>query len=464
MPRFDRGSLALVAFATVVAVYLAFAPALFNDGDTSWHLAAGRWMLDARSVPDTDPFSFTFAGKPWTAHEWLAEILMASVFAAASWSGLAVMTAGAVGGLVLLLGAELRRWLPVRRVIVALTLVTAMLAPFMLVRPHVMAWLLLAGWTIMLMRARERHRAPPPAAALLMVIWANLHGSFVLGLVLVGVFALEALLLEQDRRRAFAGWATFGLTSLGLSVLTPHFLHGLLYPIQVSSMKALPLIMEWRRTDLVRDLPFIAIVAGTAALLLIRRVRMSAVRVILLAAILYLAFSHVRHQPLVAILGTLLLAEPLSRLSQATPTRSSSGIALSAAAFALGMLLIALVRIPLALPRRDSASNPVTAIRHVPSELRGQPVFNNYGFGGPLILAGIRPFIDGRGDMYGDALMLEHQRISDGDANAFGHAVNRWRIRWTILAPNDRLVPVLDRSAGWRRVHSDPWAVVHARD
>jgi hypothetical protein len=456
---FDRGAVVLLGFVLVVSAALAVASAVFNDGDTSWHLAAGRWILAQRSVPDADPFSFSFAGQPWTAHEWLAEIVMAGVFGAASWGGLAVLTAGAAGGLLLLLGLELRRWLPAPRVILALTLVAAILAPFTLARPHIFAWPLLAGWTIVLMRAREAHRAPPMAAALLMIVWANLHASFIVGLVLIGVFALEALVQEPDRRRAFMGWAHFGLASLALSLLTPHGVHGLLYPLQVSSMKALPLIMEWRRTDPAQDWLFLAIVAGVGLLVLVRRPRLSVVRIVLLAAVLYLAMAHVRHQPLVAILGVLLLAGPLS--GEARPVR---GAALSVVAFALGLALIAAVRIPLAVPRQDSASNPLTAIAHIPSELRMRPVLNSYGFGGPLILAGIRPYIDGRGDMYGDGFMFEHQRIIQGDARALDGAVNRWGIGWTILEPENPLVALLDRSPGWHRVYGDRWAIVHARN
>lgn len=460
---FDRGSVVLLLFALAVAAYLAFAPALFNDGDTSWHLGAGKLILDTMSVPDTDPFSFTFAGRPWIAHEWLAEVMMAAAFAAASWGGLAVLTAGAVASLLMLLGAELRRWLPVSRVIIALTLVTATLAPFILARPHVLAWPILAGWTILLLRAREQHRAPSPFAALPMLLWANLHGSFVLGLFLAGCFAFEALLREQNRYRTFIDWAGFGLTALLLSLLTPHGLHGLLYPLQVSSMKALPLIMEWRRTDVFRDWPFVAIVIGTAALVLIRRPQLSPVRLILLAAVLYLAFSHVRHQPLVAILGALLLAEPLSRSQHTTLPRATADRKAWPLALGIGLLLIAAVRIPVALPRQDSASNPIAAIRSLPADLLGRPVFNSYGFGGPLILHGVRPYIDGRGDMYGDAFMLEHQRIILGDTVAFGRAADKWGIGWTLLAPDDPLVAALDRSAQWERRYADQWAVVHAR-
>ncbi|UZK67422.1 hypothetical protein [Sphingomonas sp. M1-B02] len=453
----DKGTIALLAFALAVTAYLCFAGALFNDGDTSWHLAAGRLILATGAVPQGDPFSFTFAGHAWTAHEWLAEVVMAGVYRLAAWGGLAVLFAGAVGALILLLGGALRRWLPMRRVVIALTLVVAMLAPFILARPHVLAWPLLAGWTILLLRAREEMRPPPILAALLMVVWANLHASFIVGLGLVGVFALEALIDEPDKRRVVLGWGVFGVTALAASLLTPHLGQGLLYPLQVSGMKALPLIQEWRRTDPAQDWLFLAVVAGTVLLVAVRRPRLAVVRWLLLAAILYLAFAHVRHQPLVAILGVLLLARPLG---SAAPPHSARASLLG---FALGLLLIAAIRVPLALPRQDSESNPVTAIAQLPAELRARPLLNSYGFGGPLILAGIRPYIDGRGDMYGDAFLFEHQRIVDGDAAAFARAVRRWGIGWTMLSPDAPLVAALDRAPAWQRIYADRWAVVHVR-
>ena len=460
MPQRDHGAAALLLFALLVVAFLIFSPQLFNDGDTSWHLAAGRLILDTRAVPGSDPFSFTAAGQPWTAHEWLAEVTMAAAFRAASWGGVAVLGASAVGALLLLLGAELHRRLSSRHVALALALVLAVLAPFTLARPHVFAWPLLAGWTILLLRAREAHRAPPLASAMLMIVWSNLHASFVMGLGLVAVFALEALVEETGRGRALRGWATFGILSLASALLTPHGLQGLLYPLQVSSMKALPMIMEWRPTTFAQDATFLAVVTGTALLLLLRRVRVPLVRALLLAGLLYLAMSHVRHQPLVAILGPLLLAEPLSRRSGHEPRPLPAWLSI---AFGLGVLLLAAVRIPLSLPRSDSASNPVTAIAHLPTALRSRPVLNSYGFGGPLILAGIRPFIDGRGDMYGDAFMFEHGRVIDGDPAAFARDVRRWGIGWTILEPHAPLVRLLDNSPDWRRAYADQWAIVHVR-
>ncbi len=180
---------------------------IFNDGDVSWHIATGQWILAHRALPHTDPFSFTWAGKPWVPIEWLAEVLMAAAFAIARYSGIAALVTAALMALHALVffnaARFVRPWIAVGAVI-AMDLV---LIPMMLARPHVLAWPLIAFWTWLMLRAREGDRAPPLAAALLMVLWANLHGSFVMGLAIAGAFGLEALIASSDRPRALANGA-----------------------------------------------------------------------------------------------------------------------------------------------------------------------------------------------------------------------------------------------------------------
>ena len=71
--------LAPIAIAVLVYAVVLFAPQVLNDGDTWSHIAVGQWIIQNHAVPRTDPFSFTLAGAPWGAHEWLAELAMAQV-------------------------------------------------------------------------------------------------------------------------------------------------------------------------------------------------------------------------------------------------------------------------------------------------------------------------------------------------------------------------------------------------
>jgi hypothetical protein len=309
------------------------------------------------------------------------------------------------------------------------------------------------------MRARERHRAPPLAAALLMLVWANLHASFAFGLVMIPFFALEALIQERDRKWALLNWGLFALVSLAVTLVNPSGVQGLLYAFQVSSMKILPLINEWRPSSLSKDPLFFAMTAIAAVAIVLRKPRLSVPRLLLIAALFYLALTHARHQALFGIVSLLLVAPSLGHWGTAED-EFPRGAAIT---LAVGLLLISAIRLVAPMPHRDTPVYPGAAIASVPPALRSQPVLNAYDFGGALILHGVAPFIDGRADMYGDEHTAEAYAIERGDAQEFNAAVERWGIRWTILHPGERLVSVLDRDPAWRRAYADKYAVIHVR-
>lgn len=450
----------LVAIAAALAaLYAAFAKSIFNDGDTGWHLAAGDWIIGHRAIPHSDVFSFTLRGHPWVAHEWLAELIMAAAFRSAGWSGLALATAAAFATTLLIAGLRAARTMPIRYVLALIALLASALSPGLLARPHVLAWALLAIWLEVLLRARERNKAPPLAAAALMTVWANLHASFIFGLAIAAAFALEAVLAAADRRSTVFAWGLFGLLSLSAALITPNGLEGLLYPFQVSGMKALPLIAEWRTMSLPQDWMFLVLVLGVAGAAFRRWRRIGIVRIGLLALLIAMGVLHARHQAVFAIVAVMaIVPAAFGRRSESARLTRPALLLLAAVG-----LLIAAARLIVPFNRGESANWPLRAIAAVPAELRTQPVLNSYGFGGPLILMGIAPFIDGRADMYGDDFTIVHDRMVGGDKAELRAAEIRWNLRWAILAPSDGLAQVLARDPQWRLTYSDRWAMVFIR-
>jgi hypothetical protein len=166
------------------------------------------------------------------------------------------------------------------------------------------------------------------------------------------------------------------------------------------------------------------------------------------------------------ILASMIVTPKLAHPSreQAAPLFASPAAArLWIAAAAMAALVILGARAMIPLVPRETLANPRSLIAHVPGELRSQPVLNEYAIGGPLILAGIRPFIDGRADMYGDAFFSDYLKIIDGDMPLFNRVVRKYGIRWTILQADNRLIPLLDASPEWRRLYSDSVGVIHVR-
>jgi hypothetical protein len=334
------------------------------------------------------------------------------------------------------------------------------LIPMMLARPHLLAWVLVALWTWLMLRAREQDRAPPLAAALLMVIWANLHGSFVMGLVIAGAFGLEALVGAADRTRVLRQWGLFGAACLIAVFINANGVEGVLHPLQIANLAMLPLIDEWKPSNPAVTPFFFAVLAATLILLWLKRPRLPAVRWLLLGALLILALLQVRHQAVLAIVAAMILPRGFAKdVVAAAAARSLVPIA------AVGIAAMVVVRAALPISPVENEANPWKLIAAVPPQLRSQPVLNGYSMGGPLILSGIRPYVDGRGDMYGDELVVGYTHIRDGDAAALAAAVQRWNIRWAIL-PNryTKLLALLDRSPGWRRIYKDGVGVIYVRD
>ena len=139
----------------------AFSPAALNDGDTWTHVATGQWILAHGAIPRVDPFSYTFAGQPWTAHEWLSEVVMALAYRAAGWSGVALLTGAAAATAIFVMARRAARDLSGVALLVLVALAALLVAPSLLARPHILALPLLALWADALFAAREADRAPP---------------------------------------------------------------------------------------------------------------------------------------------------------------------------------------------------------------------------------------------------------------------------------------------------------------
>jgi hypothetical protein len=454
----------------VLLLFLALAPfalsnrsAIFDDGDVSWHIATGRWILQ-HGIPTADPFSHTMNGHPWVAHEWLPDIVFGAAFNVAGFAGVAAVVGLALLALFAILAVWLRHKVSAPLLVIAMLAMVIVLAPFLFARPHVLVWPLVAGWTAMLLHYRDSRRAPPLPAALLMTLWTNMHGSFPLGLVIAGAIALDSLVEAGWPRRLLSRWLLFSLASIGAALLNANGVPGLTYPFATLGMETLPAIQEWNPSN-PSDTPwFYATVIAAVGFALYRGVRFSLGELLLMLFLLAMAFLQVRHQSWLAIVAVLILPPRMAKQRATTlganpdlPARTLM-IGLSAAA-----LLLVAGRFLFPVIPADNGFNPKAALAHVPPALRARPVFNEYSFGGPLILAGIRPYIDGRADMYGDKFFRDYLAVLNGEVDAYDKAVERYGIAWTMLPPDSHLARRLDRSPGWRRIYRDRVAVVHVR-
>lgn len=470
--------------ATAIVALLAWAAAigrggqLLRDPDVFSHIAVGRWILAHREVPAGDVFSHSMPGARWIAHEWLVEVATALLYDRLGWAALAVAGATCFAAALAILAYALLRYLPIAAMAAAALAAWGLCFPHLVARPHVVVFPLLVVWTAVLVAARADNRAPPPwhalGLALVMVLWANIHGSHVFGLGLAGMFAAEAVFDAADRRaawKAVRGWGVFLALALAAALATPHGLSGLLFPFEVQRMSyALSWIDEWQQPDMQRghvlELWLMLVLLGALSLGL----RLPVTRIVMVLVILHMALVHQRHAELLGLCAPLIVAPPLAaelrRLGDAPFARSLRDWlrAASSAGLRRGALAAAVViaigvgawRLPgLVVPNTYVPAAAVEAVKR--AGITGR-VFNGYDVGGYLMFAGIAPFIDGRLDMYGEPLLRRFNALAD-----MPKLLADFDIGWTLFHPADPHVAELDRLPGWRRFHADAVAVVHVR-
>jgi hypothetical protein len=452
---------ALVGYAVCL-----FAPQLLNDGDTYWHIATGQWILLHHTVPTTDPFSYTFVGAPWVAHEWLSELIMAAAFRLGGWSGVVILFAGVTALAIGLLARHITRWLDPLPAAVVVVIAASCISPSLLARPHVLVLPLIELWTFGLLLARERMFVPWLMLPLI-PLWANLHGSFIFAGLLVCPFAVEAVLASgKEWHVSTVQWGLFLAAAIVLASATPQGWHGIVFPIHLLTMQGLSLIVEWQAPNFQVVQPIELAMMAVMYICMSRGVRIPVLRLLVLMGLLHLALQQTRHQMLAGVVGALVLAEPLGRSLSVIPASAQTWGRLRFLVPACSLMLAALLtalRIAYPFEVSDQRNAPVTALRHVPAELAATPVLNDYNFGGYLIFRGLRPFIDGRADMYQDQFLNEYVEIMRPNQTRLLQAIESHNIRWTLLSAGSPIVEILDTLPGWHRLYEDSVAVVHAR-
>jgi hypothetical protein len=469
---------------TYVYLYFLFqGKDLLYDGDTYSHIAAGRWILEHGVVPTQDPFSHTMPGAPWTAFEWLSQVILAVAHQWGGWTGLVALTALSLSATVALLTRALLRTLEPIYVVMFAALAISMTHGHVLARPHMLAMPLMVIWTIELVRASEEHRAPRLWLLPLMTLWANLHGGFTLGIGFAFAFALEALLAARGRPHFTSiarSWGLFLVLAVACSLLTPHGPRGLWVTWQVlfQDNYALSRIGEWRSPNFHIFQPLELWLLGALAVALHQGIRLPPVRLLLLLGLIHLSLKHIRNVELIGLLAPLFLASPLAahwrQRQQAKPQLEIADRFFSKVARPAGQgAIVVSISVFLAAPLWISQARPIhppeeivptAAIRAAQDAGLKGPVLNAYEWGGYLIYLGVPVFIDGRSDMYRDAFIKDYvSALELHTTDGLEKLIDKHKVAWTMLPPELSAVALLDRLPGWRRVYTDKTAVVHAR-
>ena len=513
LPAFCRPTLADLIGVFLIGTILAIGGSrLFGDADPATHVATGSWILANQQVPRTDPFSATHPGS-WFAHEWLADVLFARLHDAAGWDGLVVLSALLVATAHVLLFRHLvRRGDDVLLAFVATVLAAAASSSHWLARPHLIGALILVIWVRVLDGVGRCRIRPAMLFALppLALVWANMHGGFLVGLGVLAIWAISAS-LPLPARPCGASPRSWWLALAGSSAATlvnPYgpALHAHLLAFFAVPRARLRAIVEFAPPSLSDRagiavylfllIALIGIAAGTRAFILARRATprpgpvpppggpsdpathpLQPAPLLAFAAAAVAALTSVRHIEIAAIFGALVLSEGGSawlRLRLITADRAAweawHRYETRHGGFVFALAVLAAVALtwtsllppsgfdPLRFPVRE-----VAALRRAGISPAG-PVLAPDWWGGYLILEwpGARVFVDGRSDMYGDAFMENYARIYSA-APDWPARLDQAGIEWALLPVDAPLARAMARSAAWVRWRDSAAGIVFRR-
>jgi hypothetical protein len=485
---FERLSTAL--FFVGVAGAACFMPA---QSDTWWHLRAGEEIWRSRTVALRDTFSHTAYGAYWPDHEWLTQVLFYGLYRA---GGLKLLTA-------VMAGAATVTWIIVwrltpggyrlRLLLLCLALTSSSIA--WSIRPQVLTLLCLASTAFLLHRRRLRW------LPLLFLVWANLHGAVLLGLVVLAAATAGTALTDRREAASLLGTLLLCCAATSVTPLGPSFWTEMVLSLgRIDQYQ----IQEWRRPQLSDPafLPFWPLALGLFVLVVLQRPwrdsRLLRSPVVCGAlAILPLAFMAGRNVPPLMLLAVPAVATLLTAIAvgpDGAPARRWSGLkALPHATFSIGQptpavsigqpaavraerpvlnaavlataVLIALGSVSYAWARETDRLGwsplPDAAIAAVAS--CPERLYNRYGDGGYLIwfVRSHKVFLDGRQDPYPSTLIEEQIRVET--SGNYEETFRRFGVRCAFVL-SDSIVARRLSAAGWRTTYQDEmWGVFVTR-
>lgn len=484
---------------------------VLNDADTGWHIRNGDQILQTGQLPTTDSFSYTHAGKTWFAWEWLADVWLALVH---QWMGLngIALWANLTFALTFTL---LFRWILAWKTHLLITLSLVALASLAstihwLARPHLFSMFFLLVWQIILNRVQNSEDSKKILwiLPLLILVWVNLHGAFVVGLVHLLIFTFGNYLtsltssdqvLSNNARRL--SWQFAKLTVIcGLaSLINPYGwrLYQHIIESYLQSQFLVDKITEFASPDFhsggVKF--FEAILLICIIMLAICRERLTFIEIGLLIFWIHLSLFSVRHIPLATLVVTPIAAHHLSRFFFLIPNDDSirpwiansieiinryaqtflrfecqfKGYVYPSIALAV---TIAICFNQGKLGERkifeigfNPKLFPVKASSFIEEKQFQGNLFTTDSWGGYMIYRFFphhKVFFDGRSDMYGRTLIQDYEDLVKLK-HSWNQLLEKYAIRWILLPSNYGMATALKESNAWQVIYDDQHALIFVK-
>lgn len=471
--------------ATFLASVLLGWRMLNTDGDLGRDLTLGNIILTTHRIPTTDLLSWTRAGEPRPAYEWLAQLAFGAANRVFGLDGVVVLVsliiASAFG--IVVADAVRRSGMPLLSMLVC-GLAAIASSIHWLARPHIFSFLFLALWLGGLEEVRRGPTRWSVGLPLLMAIWANTHGGFIFGfaawIAYLGGWMWDWVRHKVDRDVGRRLLAT-GALSLVASAVTPDLWRNWQAVLANRSAFILSQTVETMppRLAMPAAWPFFALVVlGLAAALLNAR-RLRADHVLLLAGLASAGLLMARNIPLFAIAAAPVLTSWIADILQrsASWSRWEENLGRVEASLVgwvwpsvavLGIaaaLMIQWGRTHSDVFRLDESVFPAQAVDWIGSHPVEGRVFNDFNWGGYLLYRlwpGQRVYIDSQSDFYGEPLMRQYAGILAGKPG-WQDALARDDVEWLIVRPNEPIAGAALAGGAWRLAYQDQTAVILIR-
>lgn len=465
--RAQAALLLLAPMLLLIVVRFFVAP---TDPDYWWHVRTGQYIVETGSLPRVDIYAYTVSEQPWVTHEWLTEVLFYLVQHQFGYVGNVVLfaTVSAVTALAVYATCRLRGLGEPAAAILMLWAAGIGMGSSN-VRPQIITTLLLAICALLLTRYLRGHTRALWAFPPIMALWVNLHGGYVIGLVLLGLTVVgEVIALAMGRRAAPLGpLVVIAGLSAAATLLNPHGIEALLYPFSYAGSQnpSMQYIAEWQSANFHQTSVLVFAASLLLAIVLgVWRRPLGPTEVLWLVMMALMALRSVRHIALYGVVATPLLA---ARLQAELPTlRTSLANWRRPLLLAVMWPLVGVLLVRLAVTgggwehaqvgREPNATTyPAGAVEYLRTHDLPGNLFNSYAWGGYLIyqLYPQRPvFIDGRMDIYGDVVEphLSVTLLRPGWRQVLdGHDV-----RLVLVEKESPLAVVLGDDPGWREAYS----------
>jgi hypothetical protein len=483
----------LILFWSLFAGALSGKP--LADGDVGWHIRNGEQILQTTSIPHSDPFSSSMSGQAWFGWEWLYDILLGAIHVRLGLNGVVWWTALVIAGIFsYLLKVLVRRGtkIPIALLIVLLAMSASTIHFF--ARPHIISWLFLLIFEVILERW-DSNRSKSQLLyflPLLMLVWVNMHGGFLFGIVLLACYWIGALIerfgtvdtFEQVRRQSQVRRLSLALiATVAATFVNPYGYRLHLHVVRYLNNRFLmDQIDEFRSPDFhgVAQKCFLLLVLLTMFVLVRagKSVRASGFLVLMLAVAAGLYAS--RNIPLAAVLIAFEIGPPLSKsmssLRSLELNRGTAGefersmnVHFWPALLVLSTLIVCVTdgRLgakPIVHAQFDPQRFPVKAAEWLTENGTQEPIFCPDYWGGYVIYRmwpHSKVVVDDRHDFYGEHFFREYLalvRVQPG----WDRVLDEWKVRNVLIRPDSSLATVLPGS-GWQAVYRDETAVLFER-